>query len=169
MLLRWTSAFKAKFEKCVEYRAKGIVSYDDAFVIAIDGGQLSKFPDTHGISRVPFVAEAVFAVGPIAIEINQETRKLGRASQTVEAAVENRNKAPVLKERFFRAEFSGVSALLGCYSTVHATPMLPVQVAYNPRAQAPIAPGIFGSTAEEWVADLVSEDVEGQEWSVHRL
>lgn len=169
MLLRWTSAFKAKAEKCSDYRAKGIVRPSDAFVIAIDGSQLSKFAATHGISQTPFVVETVFAIGPLAIEIDQATRKLGHAFQTVEAAVENRNKAPVPKERFFRPEYSGVSAVLGCYPTVYADAMLPVQVAYNPLAKAPIAPGNLGRSAEEWIAEFVVEDADGQNWIVQRL
>ena len=83
--------------------------------------------------------------------------------------MENRNKALVPKERFYRPEYSGVSAVLGCYPTVHADAMLPVQVAYNPLAEASIASGHFGLYAEEWVAELVSEDVEAQDWTVRRL
>ena len=172
MLLRWTSAFKAKAEKCKEYRRNGIVKPTDAFVIAIDGSQLSRFPDTHGISQVPFVVECVFAVGPLAIPVDPETRKLGRAFQSGEASVENRNTAAVPKERFFRGESSGVSAVLGCHAASgrHSpNGMLPVQVAYNPLALRPIAPGQLGIGAEEWTADLVTEDHEGTEWSVKRL
>lgn len=174
MLLRWTAAFKEKAGKCAEYRRKGIVKPTDAFVIAIDGSQLSKVAHTHGISRFPFVVESVFPIGPLAISIDPETRKLGSAFQTVEASVENRNKAVVPKERFFRAEFSGVSAVLGCYaaSGCHSpgsNGTLPVQIAYNPLALRPIAPGQLGTGAEEWTADRVTEDDEGIEWCVRRL
>jgi hypothetical protein len=174
MLLRWTAAFKEKARKCTEYRRKGVVKPTEAFVIAIDGSQLSKFPHTHGMSRLPFAVESVFAIGPLAISMDPETRKLGSAFQTVQTSVENRNKAAVPKERFFRGEFSGVSAVLGCYaaSGCHSPGgdgTLPVQVAYNPLALRPIAPGQLGTEAEEWTADLVSEDDEGIEWSVKRL
>ncbi len=47
--------------------------------------------------------------------------------------------------------------------------MLPVQVAYNPLALRPIAPGQLGTGAEERTADLVAEDDEGIERSVERL
>lgn len=169
MLLRWTSAFKEKAERCREYRQKGVVGSADAFVIAIDGSQLSKFPHTHGVSRLPFVVEAVFAIGPLAFQVDQSTGKLGRAFQTVEATVENRNKSLVPKERFYRPEFTGVSAVLGCCPSPHAAPMLPVQIAYNPLAGAPIAHGQLGLHAEEWMARLVARDSEGQDWSVERV
>jgi len=174
MLLRWTSAFKAKAEMCAEYRRNGIVKPTDVFVIAIDGSQLSKVTHTEGKSRLPFVVECVFAIGPLAISVDRETRKLGPAFQTVEAFVENRNKAVVPKERFFRAEFSGVGAVLGCYAasgchSPRTDGLLPVQVAYNPLAFSSLAPGRLGSEAEEWSADLLSEDNEGIEWSVKRL
>lgn len=163
---------RKKARKCAEYRRKGIVQPTDAFVIAIDGSQLSKFPHTHGISRRPFVVECVFAIGPVAIPVDPVTGKLGSAFQSVEASVENRNKAAVPKERFFRAEFSGVSAGLGCCEAIglHSPDgMLPVQVAYNPLALRPIAPGQLGTGAEEWTADFVTETDEGTEWSVKRL
>lgn len=174
MLLRWTSAFKAKAEKCAEYRRNWIVKPTDAFVIAIDGSQLSRITHTHGISRVPFVVECVFAIGPLAISVDRETGKLGPAFQTVEASVENRNKAVVPKERFFRAEFSGVSAALGCYAasgchSPRVDGILPVQVAYNPLSFSSLAPGQLGAGAEEWTADLLSEDNGEIEWSVKRL
>ncbi len=174
MLLRWTSAFRTKAGKCAEYRRNGTVKPTDAFVIAIDGSQLPKVPHTHGISRLPFVGEAVFAIGPLAIPIDRETRRLGPAFQTVEAAVENRNKAIVPKEPFFRAEFSGISAVLGCYAasgchSPRGDGILPVQVAYNPLARSPLGHGQLGAGAEEWTADLLSEDDEGIEWSVQRI
>ena len=168
MLLRWTSAFKEKAEKCALYRAKGVVGSPDAFVIAIDGSQLCKFPNTTGISQRPFVVEAVFGVGPLACEIDGATGRLGPAFQSVELAMENRNRASVFKDPFLRPEFSGISAVLGCYSTVCDAALLPMQVAFNPLAQVPIASGVLGSTAEEWVAELESQDAEGQDWSLWR-
>lgn len=168
MLLRWTGAFNTKAEKCKEYRRRGVVRRNDGFVIAIDGSQLSKSPDTHGVSQMPFVVEAVFPIGPIAVGIDPDTGKLGPAFRTVEVIVENRNKSPVYKERFFRPEFAGVSAVLGSCPSPHAPPMLPVQIAYNPLAQAPVAPGHLGSYAEEWCARAVSQDAEGQDWVVER-
>jgi len=173
MLLRWTAAFKEKAQKCAEYRRKGIVKPTEAFVIAIDGTQLSKFPDTCGISGFPFVVEIVFAIGPRAISIDRETG-IGSSFQTVETSVENRNKAPVPKGQFFSAEFSGISAVLGCYAASGRnspgnTGILPVQVAYNPRASCSLVPGQFGAGAEEWIANCISKSDESTDWHLQRL
>jgi hypothetical protein len=169
MLLRWTSAFAAKAKKYSEYCAKNVVGLADIYIIAIDGSQLSKIPLTHGTSRSPFIIEAVFSIGPLAIEIDEDTGRLGGAFRTVEPVVEKRNGSLIFKESFFRPEFSGISAVLGCYVNDRDSDMLSVQVAYNPLAQNPIEPGCFGSEGEEWTAALISEDADGAEWSVYPI
>ena len=169
LLLRWTGAFKEKAEKFRDYAAKGVVAPSDTFVIAIDGSQLSKMPTTHGIPQVPFIVETVFPIGPLAIEVDRETGKLGSAEHTVQMAVETRNKSPVYKEPFLRSDFSGISAVLGAYGSSGLTGPLPVQVAYNPLAQNPLSHGRLGKEAEEWRAELVSKSDEEQEWAVSRL
>src|ERR1700747_263978 len=52
MLLRWTTALDAKWKKLIEYRNKGIVRPTDAYVIAVNGCQLSLFPDDRGITQM---------------------------------------------------------------------------------------------------------------------
>ncbi len=169
MLLRWTAAFKDKAGKCDEYRAKGVVKPADAFVIAIDGSQLAKMPVAHGISQVPFAVETVFPVGPLGMEIDPITKKLGKATHTVQTMVVNRNKAAVFKEPFLRKDRGGISAVLGCYGQVSATDLLPVQIAYNPHAASPLAPGHLGVDAEEWGAELKSITADGEEWSIYKM
>ena len=169
MLLRWTAAFKAKAEKCDKYRCSGVVKPEDAFVIAIDGSQLSKFPNAHGISQLPFVVECVFAVGPLACQIDRQTGKSGEAVHTVRTSIKNRNKSDVSTEYFFQFEFSGVSAVLGCHSVAYAGNMLVAQVAHNPLATSKVKLGLFGDGAEEWTACLVSEDDGGRDWELKHM
>lgn len=168
MLLRWTSAFDAKAKKYLEYRRKEVVGPTDSFVIAIDGSQLCKVPFTHGVTQLPFVVEVVFPIGGLALQIDPDTGKIVDSSRTVEAFVVNRNKAPIPKVRFLQPDFSGISAVLGCYANISSAVMLPVQVAYNPLAQIPIPPHRFGAAAEEWTAVLHGSG-EAAEWSLERL
>lgn len=142
MLLRWTAAFKEKAQKGDGYLKKGIIGPDDAYVIAIDGSQLCKFPQSHGISQLPFVVESVFAVGSIAYEIERSTGKVLRAVQSEQHYVENRNNAQVAKLSFLLPDCTFVSAVLGCYSTVYDDALLPTQIAYNPMAKIPLIPGV---------------------------
>ncbi len=73
--LRWTAAFKEKWDKLNIYQQKGIVREENAYVIAIHGGQLGSTPIDHGISRYPLALEIVFPIGPLAIPVDQETGK----------------------------------------------------------------------------------------------
>ncbi len=86
ILLRWTAAIKEKAEKLVGNRDKGIAGYidkevvaaEDSYVIAINGRLLrgqSCFASITGISQWPFAVEAVFAVGPFAIQIDRRSLK----------------------------------------------------------------------------------------------
>ena len=164
MLVRWTEAFKEKAWKCAEYRRKGIVKPTDAFVIAIDGSQLSKF-HTHTASHVSLCSSwrPSLRLAPSCDFDRPGNEKAGLGTfQTVEASVENRNKAAVPKERFFRVRvLRRQGAVLGCDAR-RQDATRPVEMEHcrsrlltNPLALRPIAPGQFGAGGEEWTADLV--------------
>ena len=164
-LLRWTTAFSSKSNKGLEYRRKNVVKPADAYVIAIDGSQLGWSPLTHGASqRMPYIVEATFAVGPFALRIDSESGRFLGTTTTISPATRNRNDSLVPTEVFFDPGYSHVSAAIGCVPPALSRPELPVQVAYNPLAGAPLKSGLFGGSAEEWGAKLVAHDGEWQEW-----
>ena len=169
ILLRWTTAFDAKWKKSIEYARAGVIRQGDAYVIAIDGGQLTRMSIAHGVSRLPYAVEVTLGVGPVAIQIDAQTGRHLGAVQTARLEVENRNKALVRTEPFLRPEYAGVSALLGCCASTFAEPLLPVQVAHNPLSAVRLPVGVFGTGAEEWAATMVGEDAEGQDWQLSRL
>lgn len=168
ILLRWTTAFDAKSKKGTDYRGKNVVGPEEAYVIAIDGCQLGKIPLAHGISRLPYVVEATFAMGPLAFVYDSDTGRFKGTSQTVRPVTENRNKAPVRTEPFFNPAYSGVSAVIGCAAPMFSDAILPIQVAYNPLAKVSLAPGLFGRAAEEWTAEPAGAYNEAQEWDLKR-
>jgi len=83
ILLRWTSAIKAKAEKLIGsadgrfpgYLQSGVVSQDDLYVIAVNGCRMRNgpFPALNGISQFPYAVEAVYPVGPYQIRIDRRT------------------------------------------------------------------------------------------------
>ncbi len=168
-LLRWTTALDAKWKKGSAYRRDGVVKPQDAYVIAIDGSQLGWFPLAHGHSRMPYLVEATFAMGPLAFEINTTTGAFVGTSPTVSFSTANRNNSPVRTEPFFNRNYSNVSAVIGCVPPMFCESILPIQVAYNPLADVSLKPGCFGQSAEEWTAELVGTDAEGQDWKLRRL
>ena len=170
MLLRYTQAIAEKYKKGVGYRANGTVRPEDAYVIGIDQSQINRFPDLNGISRVPFVVEAVFPIGPLAIEVDVLSGKLGSGFQTIEPEVLNRNKSPVSKTIFHSPDYSGVTAVFACHPFGSAPDLLPMKLVHNPLADVPIAPGRFGNLTDEWQATLVGQDEGGdQSWEVERV
>jgi hypothetical protein len=169
ILLRWTAAFAEKHRKQLHYRQKGLIAAGDAFAIAIDGSQLSKFPHTYGISQKPLALEAVCGVGPIAIPVEPTTAKLGEPFQTSELESENRNKSLVQRGCFYDTQFSGVSAVLGAHCSLEGEPVAPVHVVHNPLAIVPVSPGILSDGSDEWEARCLENDpVAGQLWEISR-
>lgn len=155
ILRRWTGGFIAKSEakKRASYIRNG-VSPSDAFVVAIDGSQLGYMALAHGISRAPYIAEAVFPLGPLAFSVDRDTGKIGDPILQVRFSIKSRNDANIPTTAFLDKHYSGVSAVLGCASLAGEANILPIQVVHNPLAEVPIGRGTFGMEAEEWGAVL---------------
>jgi type I restriction enzyme S subunit len=155
-LLRWTTAIDAKWKKLHHYRAMGIVKPGDAYVIAVNGCQLSVFPETRGISQMPFGVEAVFPVGPLAYRLNVATHKIEGSFISERYHLVNRNSAKVPTTSFLDAAYSGVSALIGCAASRCYGKPLDLHVVHNPRTDVPLPLGALGGEDDEWFAAPVS-------------
>jgi type I restriction enzyme S subunit len=94
ILLRWTAAIKAKWEKLKVYHTKNIVAASDAYVIAVNGCQLGAFPLNEGVSRYPYAVEAVYPLGPGALTIDKHG-KIGNPFVTTRLAIQTAKGAPV--------------------------------------------------------------------------
>jgi hypothetical protein len=167
ILLRWTAAIKAKWEKLNVYIEKKIVGENDAYVIAVNGCQLGAFPLHHGVSRYPYAVEAVYALGPQAISINKETGKVVKSFVTQRTAVETAKGASVPTSLFLDPKYSSVSAIIACSMDRSNEPNLPLDVVHNYLARVRIPERILGTAGEEWVADPVG--TAGQEIELRRL
>jgi hypothetical protein len=155
MLLRWTTAIYAKWDKLNSYLKKGIVAPNDAYVIAVNGRQLSSFPETRGISRMPFGVEAVFPVGPLAVKVDRETGRLGEAFISNRFHITNANNADIPTTFFVNPAHSGVSALIGCAQDRRHGSSLKLHVVHNPLAAVQLPIGSIGGSDDEWLATPV--------------
>ncbi len=167
ILLRWTAAFKEKWEKLAKYREAGIVGEKDAYVIAINGCQLGAIPLHHGISRYPFAVEAVYCVGPTAINIDRNTGKVGKAFVTIRTNIQNANGAKVPTSPFVDPAYSGVSGLIAITRDRSEDAVMPLDVIHNHFADVSLPNGIFGSTGTEWVTEAA--DTSGEEIILRKL
>jgi hypothetical protein len=152
ILLRWTTALDAKWKKYGDYRKKGVVSAADAYVIAINGCQLGTFPETRGISQMPFGVETVFPVGPLAYRVNRDTSKIGQGFISERFHIMNANSAIVATTPFVDPQYTGVSALIGCAAERTYGKPLDLHVVHNPCADVPLRLGSLGAKDDEWFA-----------------
>lgn len=163
ILLRWTSAIKAKAEALIGsadgkqegYLNSGVVAPDDAYVIAVNGCQLRSgpFPALVGISQFPFAAEAVFPIGPYQLRIDRETLKVVERGHQHRPYVLNKNGAKVPAYTFLDPRFNPVSAIwavdLNGGSAIGNRE--PTAVVHNPNATNPVPLG-FLPADDEYVA-----------------
>lgn len=169
ILLRWTAAIKEKAEKLIGntdgtitgYLEKGVVAFNEAYVIAVNGCQLRNGPFSalFGISQFPFAAEAVFPIGPIQLKINRETLKVVERGHQHRPYIINRNEAQVPAYTFLDPRFNPISAIwavdLNGGSVIGNTE--PMAVIHNPNALNPIPIGFLPADSE-YVATPCSED-----------
>lgn len=121
ILLRWTSVIKDKTDKLVGsidgkvkgYLRTGVVTENDAYVIAVNGCRLrhGPFSALYGISQFPYAVEAVFPVGPLQIHIDKTSlRSVGRGYQE-RYDIPKPNGASVPTHGFLDPRCRGVSAI----------------------------------------------------------
>lgn len=151
ILLRWTSAIKAKAEAFIGssdgrqkgYLNSGEVSPNDAYVIAVNGCRLRSgpFPALLGISQFPFAAEAVFPIGPYQLRIDRETLKVVDQGHQHRPYVPNKNGALVPAYTFLDPRFNLVSAIWAVDMNGQSVigNMEPTAIVHNPNAKNPIS------------------------------
>jgi type I restriction enzyme S subunit len=157
-LLRWTTALDAKWKKLAEYREKGIVGPSDGYVVAINGCQLSRFPDSRGITQMPFGVEAVFPVGPLVYRVDGATGRIRDGSISERFHIINANNTAIPTTPFVDPNYSGVSALIGCVAVRTCGKPLDLHVVHNPRADVPLPLGSLGGRDDEWIAAPVPNE-----------
>lgn len=163
ILLRWTSAIKAKAEALIGsadgrqlgYLKSGVIASNDAYVIAVNGCQLRSvpFPALLGISQYPFAVEAVFPVGPYELRIDRNTLKVVDSGYQHRPYVINKNGARVPAYTFLDPRFNPISAiwavdLNGGSAIGNGEPM---SVIHNPNATNPVPVGYLPAD-DEYVA-----------------
>jgi type I restriction enzyme S subunit len=155
VLLRWTAAIKEKAEKLLGnpstrrtgYIEKGVVGPDDAYVIAVNGPRLRHpaFASITGISQYPSAVEAVFALGPYAVQFDTRTFKTTGSGHQHRPVIKKPKGQPVPADTFFDKRFERISAILA--ADIDDTSVIgnakPMALIHNPNATVPVAPGLL--------------------------
>lgn len=169
ILLRWTSAIKAKAEALVGsldgrqkgYLNSGVVSPNDAYVIAVNGCRLRSghFPALIGISQFPFAVEAVFKIGPYQLRIDRKTLKAVDRGHQHRPYVPNKNGSMVPAYTFLDPRFNPVSAIWAVDMNGQSVigNLEPTAIVHNPNATNPISHGFLPADSE-YVAVAKGDD-----------
>jgi hypothetical protein len=164
ILLRWTSAIKAKVdrlmgspnEKKKSYLEAGIVCEKDVFVIAVNGCRLrgGPFSSLLGISQFPYAAEAVFPIGARQVQIDLCTNRIKDVGFQERSNILKPNGASVPAYLFLEERSKLVSAIWAVdFNGGDAIGQKEYSaLVHNPNASNPIPQG-FLPTDTEYVAE----------------
>jgi hypothetical protein len=152
ILLRWTSAIKAKADKFESYLSNKVVSSEDIFVIAVNGCRLRNgpFSSIMGISQHPVAAEVVFGFGPYQIHIDRKTLEATSADHSYRPSVRNQNDAVISTNTFMDDRFNQISAIWALDINGHSVigGSEPKYVVHNPKATNPLSQRYLKSDGE---------------------
>lgn len=161
ILLRWTSAIKAKADKLESYLSNKVVSPEDIFVIAVNGCRLRNgpFSSIMGISQHPVAAEVVFGFGPYQINIDRKTLEATGGDHSYRPSVRNQNDSVISTNTFFNERFNQISAIwaldINGYSVFGGNE--PKYVVHNPKATNPLSQGFLKSDGEYLATESASQ------------
>jgi hypothetical protein len=159
ILLRWTSAIKEKAQQLLGspdrgrtgYLGEGIVGPNDAYVIAINGRLLrGSFASIDGITQFPFAVEAVFPIGPWAIQIDRTSGEAVESGHQYRPFILKPNGARVPADTFLDPAFKRVSAVIAAdldETSVHGR-LNPIVLIHNPNAANPVPPKLLPARRE---------------------
>lgn len=145
ILLRWTSALASKRQRFLEYRDKGIVRSDDVCIIAINGHMLE---ERRGISMLPYAVEAVFPIGPLAVNINKRTLEHSDLYNSERRFVQKPSGANVSTDSFLNQENRYISAIVGCSNCWKPSYFYEMSIVHNPFADNRFPDKQFGAKFE---------------------
>lgn len=160
VLLRWTSAIKAKANALIGdtarekpgYLQTGIVGPNDAYVIAVNACRLrhGEFPGITGISQFPYAAEATLPIGPYALQIDSKSLQVVDRGHQYRPFLLNKNKSEVSTKLFFDPKYNGISAIwaLDLNGSSAIGNHEPIALVHNPNASNPLPLGFLSSQNE---------------------
>jgi hypothetical protein len=109
VLMRYTAALAEKRRKYEEYLAKGMISADDGYVVAINA---NKVPNAFFGSLLPFHISAYLPFGAYTVAINPKTQQRVGDYFQCRDCVQKQSGGAVSTAAFLDPEYKGISAVL---------------------------------------------------------
>lgn len=109
VLMRYTAALSEKLRKYQCYRAKGIISENDGYIVAINS---NKIPYAYFSSILPYHVQAFLPFGDFTVAINPKTHEKVDEYFQYRGEVKNKNNSPISTQPFLDPTYSGISAII---------------------------------------------------------
>jgi len=151
ILLRIRSAISDKYQKYREYISDRIIGENDPFLIGVN---LNKIQFAIGDVDPPFIIQAVFPIGGLAVVVDTQTLDVVSQEYSRKPSVSKVSGVQIPTNIFLDPEYSGISAVL--YSTASVGRYSGQQkhdykVVYNPMARNPLSNKWLTSSSVYWV------------------
>jgi hypothetical protein len=155
ILRRWTAALKEKHDRLLGYFDKGIVTSDEAYVIALNSCLLLGLDALHGSSGLPSLVEVLFGASMPRITLDRKTRERVSVHHDFRESVLSKKGSAIPTAIFLNEDYKRLSAILATVAipdtvALHGDPY--IIIAHNPLAHSKIPTGILGAS-EEWIVD----------------
>jgi len=109
VLMRYTAALAEKLRKYQECRAKGVITENDGYVVALNA---NKIPNAFFGSILPFHVQAFLPFGPLTVAINPRTHeKVGEYYQ-YRGEVKKQSGSAVSTQPFLEPAYDGICAVI---------------------------------------------------------
>lgn len=158
VLLRFTSAIIEKHKKYQSYIKNKIISKDDPYIIAVNGGGVS-----HAI--VVNIVSCLFSYGDPVVILDNKTLKQVDFCYEYRDTIKKNNDAPVSTNIFEDETYNGISAVLYSVFNVVIHPEnigTEIKFVHNPMAKKNKLPlGIFQFGREWW---MENDELKGKKW-----
>jgi hypothetical protein len=163
ILLRLTSAIVEKYKKYQKYLRKGIISKDDPYIIAINGGNIPRAGNEG--DDVPHIVKAVLPFGNLFLKINQKG-EITVSHYEYRDGIRKCSGTKIPTNIFEDKSYSRISAIM--YSWVNVVDR-PEQIGteiifiHNPFAENPLLKGLSQFGTEYWVEN---DKLRNKKWSL---
>jgi hypothetical protein len=109
VLMRYTAALSEKLRKYQGYRAKGIISENDGYIVAINS---NKIPYAYFGSILPYHVQAFLPFGDFTVAVNPKTHEKVDEYFQYRGEVKNKNNSPISTQPFLDPTYRGISAII---------------------------------------------------------
>ncbi len=143
ILLRFTNAMAEKRQRYATALAKGIISSEDHYILAINSWGIRHAPDGN---TMPYFVQAFLPFGPLAIAIDPKTSEVKDSFYQYRPAVSKLSGSSVSTRTFLDQEASFCSGVLNSAVDCANHPDhlgSDFSVLHNPNAQRPLGAAVF--------------------------